>query len=132
MISVFVQDFILKFGQLEVFSEFNLFVEEGEFLVFFGFLGCGKFILFNCIVGLFDIIDGQIYIFGKNVIWEEFKDCGIGMVFQFYVFYLQMMVEKNFFFGLQIVGVLKVEILEWINWVVEILQIEFLLKCKFS
>ena len=45
--------------------------------------------------------DGQIFIKGKNVTWEEPKDRGIGMVFQSYALYPQMTVEGNLSFGLQ-------------------------------
>ena len=64
--------------------------------------GCGKSTLLNCIAGLLDISDGQIFIKGKNVTWEEPKDRGIGMVFQSYALYPQMTVEKNLSFGLKI------------------------------
>ena len=57
--------------------------------------GCGKSTLLNCIAGLLDITDGQIWIKGKNVTWEEPKDRGIGMVFQSYALYPQMTVRGN-------------------------------------
>lgn len=132
MTSVSVQDLTLKFGQMEVLSELNLSVEEGEFLVLLGSSGCGKSTLLNCIAGLLDITDGQIHISGKNVTWEEPKDRGIGMVFQSYALYPQMTVEKNLSFGLQIAGVPKAEIAERITRASEILQIEPLLKRKPS
>ena len=78
----------------------NIEVADGEFLVLLGPSGCGKSTLLNCIAGLLDISDGQIFIKGKNVTWEEPKDRGIGMVFQSYALYPQMTVEKNLSFGL--------------------------------
>ena len=79
----------------------NLDIAEGEFLVLLGPSGCGKSTLLNCIAGLLDVSDGQIFIKGKNVTWEEPKDRGIGMVFQSYALYPQMTVERNLSFGLQ-------------------------------
>ena len=79
----------------------NLDVADGEFLVLLGPSGCGKSTLLNCIAGLLDVSDGQIFINGKNVTWEEPKDRGIGMVFQSYALYPQMTVEGNLSFGLQ-------------------------------
>ena len=65
-------------------------VGQGEFIVLLGPSGCGKSTLLNCIAGLLDVTDGQIFIGGKNVTWEEPKDRGIGMVFQSYALYPQM------------------------------------------
>ena len=83
----------LGFGTVEVLKRLNLDIAEGEFLVLLGPSGCGKSTLLNCIAGLLDITDGQIFIKGKNVTWEEPKDRGIGMVFQSYALYPQMTVR---------------------------------------
>ena len=66
-----------------------------------GSSGCGKSTLLNCIAGLLDVTDGQIFIKGKNVTWAEPSDRGIGMVFQSYALYPQMTVEGNLSFGLK-------------------------------
>ncbi len=130
MTSVSVRDLTLKFGALEVLSALNLDIDEGEFLVLLGPSGCGKSTLLNCVAGLLDITEGQVFISGKNVTWEEPKDRGIGMVFQSYALYPQMTVEKNLSFGLQIAGLPKAEIAQRIARAAEILQIEPLLKRK--
>jgi multiple sugar transport system ATP-binding protein len=75
--------------------------------VLLGPSGCGKSTLLNCIAGLLDVSDGQIFISGKNVTWEEPKDRGIGMVFQSYALYPQMTVERNLSFGLRVAGMPK-------------------------
>ena len=92
--------------------------------------GCGKSTLLNCIAGLLDVSDGQIFIKGKNVTWEEPKDRGIGMVFQSYALYPQMTVEGNLSFGLKNAGVPKDEIERRIARAAEILQIEPLLDAQ--
>ena len=92
--------------------------------------GCGKSTLLNCIAGLLDITDGQIFIKGKNVTWEEPKDRGIGMVFQSYALYPQMTVRGNLSFGLKNAGLPKAEIDKRIKRAAEILQIEPLLDRK--
>jgi multiple sugar transport system ATP-binding protein len=92
MTSVSVKDLSLNFGHISVLKDLNLDIAEGEFLVLLGPSGCGKSTLLNCIAGLLDISDGQIFIKGKNVTWEEPKDRGIGMVFQSYALYPQMTV----------------------------------------
>ncbi|MFH7428797.1 ATP-binding cassette domain-containing protein, partial [Pseudomonas syringae group genomosp. 7] len=78
--SVSIKDLSLNFGAVSVLKDLNLDINDGEFLVLLGSSGCGKSTLLNCIAGLLDASEGQIFIKGKNVTWEEPKDRGIGMV----------------------------------------------------
>ena len=130
MASVSIKDMSLNFGSLSVLNSLNLDVEEGEFLVLLGPSGCGKSTLLNCIAGLLDVSDGQIFISGKNVTWEEPNKRGIGMVFQSYALYPQMSVRKNLSFGLRIAGHTKSDIDSRIERATEILQIGSLLDRK--
>src|SRR5690606_20251682 len=130
MASVVLRNVSLNFGAIEVLKSLDLDIEKGEFLVLLGPSGCGKSTLLNCIAGLLDVSDGQIFINGRNVTWEEPKDRGIGMVFQSYALYPQMTVEKNLSFGLQMAGVPKDEIRRRVKRAAEILQIEPLLHRK--
>ena len=130
MSSVIVRDVSLNFGAVEVLKSLNLDVAEGEFIVLLGPSGCGKSTLLNCIAGLRDVSQGQIFIKGKNVTWEEPKDRGIGMVFQSYALYPQMTVEGNLSFGLKNAGLPKDEIAKRVARASEILQIEPLLQRK--
>ncbi|MEQ1951226.1 sn-glycerol-3-phosphate ABC transporter ATP-binding protein UgpC [Mesorhizobium sp. CN2-181] len=132
MTSVLVKDVSLNFGAVEVLKALNLDVAEGEFIVLLGPSGCGKSTLLNCIAGLLDVTDGQIFINGKNVTWEEPKDRGIGMVFQSYALYPQMSVEGNLSFGLKNAGLPRDEIAKRIARAASILQIEPLLQRKPS
>ena len=132
MTSVLVKDVSLNFGPVEVLKALNLDVAEGEFIVLLGPSGCGKSTLLNCIAGLLDVSDGQIFINGKNVTWEEPKDRGIGMVFQSYALYPQMTVRGNLSFGLKNAGVAREEIDKRIARTAEILQIQPLLDRKPS
>ena len=87
MSSVSVRNLDLNFGDVEVLRNLNIEIEKGEFLVLLGSSGCGKSTLLNCIAGLLDVSDGQIFISDKNVTWMEPKDRDIGMVFQSYALY---------------------------------------------
>ncbi|MQB42855.1 ABC transporter ATP-binding protein [Rhizobium sp. ICMP 5592] len=128
--SVSIKELSLDFGAVNVLKNLNLEIQDGEFLVLLGSSGCGKSTLLNCIAGLLDITEGQIFIKGKNVTWEEPKDRGIGMVFQSYALYPQMTVEKNLSFGLHVAKVPQAEIDKRIARAAEILQIQPLLKRK--
>ncbi|WP_457583438.1 ABC transporter ATP-binding protein [Ensifer canadensis] len=129
-VSVSVKDLSLSFGAVTVLDTLNLDIKDGEFLVLLGSSGCGKSTLLNCIAGLLDVSEGQIFIKNKNVTWEEPKDRGIGMVFQSYALYPQMSVEKNLSFGLKVAKLEKTEIDKRVSRAAEILQIQPLLKRK--
>jgi multiple sugar transport system ATP-binding protein len=128
--SIEVKDLTLNFGAVSVLKTLNLDVAEGEFVVLLGPSGCGKSTLLNCLAGLLDITDGQIFIKGRNVTWAEPSDRGIGMVFQSYALYPQMTVRGNMSFGLKNARVPQAEIDQRVARAAEILQIEPLLDRK--
>ena len=130
MHSVNVKDLNLSFGSIDVLQNLNIDINDGEFLVLLGSSGCGKSTLLNCIAGLLDITDGQIFIKGRNVTWDEPSKRGIGMVFQSYALYPQMSVEGNLSFGLKNAKMPAAEIAKRVNRAAEILQIGPLLKRK--
>ncbi len=122
----------VSFGALQVLSDLDIEIEGGEFVVLLGPSGCGKSTLLNAIAGLLDVSDGQIWIDGRNVTWEEPKDRGIGMVFQSYALYPRMTVEGNLSFGLKMARVPKAEIARRINAAAELLHIDKLMKRRPS
>ncbi len=128
--SVEIKNLDLHFGNVAVLQQLNLDIHEGEFLVLLGSSGCGKSTLLNCIAGLLEVTDGQIFIGGENVTWAEPSERGIDMVFQSYALYPQMTVEGNLTFGLKNAGLPKIEIAERVKRAAGILQIEPLLKRK--
>ena len=128
--SVSIRHLDLSFGAVKVLRDLNLDIGQGEFLVLLGASGCGKSTLLNCIAGLLEATEGQIFINGQNVTWAEPSKRGIGMVFQSYALYPQMTVEGNLSFGLKNARVPKPEIAKRVARAAEILQIEPLLKRK--
>jgi len=130
MNSIKIKDLSLNFGDVKVLKDLNLSVEKGEFLVLLGASGCGKSTLLNCIAGLLEINDGQIFINDQNVTWYEPSERGIGMVFQSYALYPQMSVKGNLTFSLKNAKLSKEEIEKRVKNASEILQIEDLLERK--
>ncbi|QUS36298.1 ABC transporter ATP-binding protein [Falsirhodobacter algicola] len=128
--SVSIRDLRLSFGAVTVLEHLNLDIRKGEFLVLLGASGCGKSTLLNCIAGLLEPSDGQIWIEGKNVTWAEPSERGIGMVFQSYALYPQMSVKGNLSFGLKNARLPKAEIEARIARAAEILHLEPLLHRK--
>ena len=108
--AVSVKDLKIAYGDHTVIEKLSIDIAPREFLVLLGPSGCGKSTLLNAIAGLQDIRDGEMWISGKNVTWEEPKDRGIGMVFQSYALYPRMTVRRNLSFGLRVAGLPKPEI----------------------
>ena len=102
--SVEVKKLSFNYGKVEILKNLDLNIEDGEFMVLLGPSGCGKTTSLNCIAGLLDIDEGQIWIENDNVTWKEPKDRHIGMVFQSYALYPSMTVEKNLSFGLRMMS----------------------------
>jgi multiple sugar transport system ATP-binding protein len=128
--SVQIKDLDLAFGAVKVLNSLDLDIHAGEFLVLLGSSGCGKSTLLNCVAGLLEPTDGQIWIKGKNVTWLEPSERGIGMVFQSYALYPQMTVRGNLSFGLKNARMPQAEIDKRVARASEILQIQPLLDRK--
>src|ERR687898_711255 len=127
MAAVSVRDVSVAFEAVRVFDSLSLDIEQGEFIVLLGPSGCGKSTLLNAIAGLLDVAEGQIWINGKNVTWEEPKDRGIAMVFQSYALYPRMNVRENMSFGLKMAKAPKPDIEKRVKQAAELLQITHLL-----
>ena len=117
----------VRYGALTVLHRLDLEVAQSEFLVLLGPSGCGKSTLLNAIAGLTEIDEGQIWIGGRNVTWEEPKDRGIAMVFQSYALYPRMTVRGNMSFGLKVARFPRADIERRIGNAAEMLQITELL-----
>ena len=83
-------------------KEFNLEIEDKEFIIFVGPSGCGKSTTLRMIAGLEEITGGELYIGNKLMNDVEPKDRDIAMVFQNYALYPHMSVFDNMAFGLKL------------------------------
>lgn len=110
-------------------DDFNMEIQDGEFIVFVGPSGCGKSTTLRMIAGLEDITDGELYIDGKYMNDVEPKDRNIAMVFQNYALYPHMTVRDNMTYGLKFRKVPKEEINRRVEETMKILDFdEILLK----
>lgn len=109
---------------------FNLDIQEKEFIVLVGPSGCGKSTTLRMIAGLEDISGGDLLIGGQRVNDVEPKNRGIAMVFQNYALYPHMTVFENMAFGLRRQKVPKNEVKAKVEEAAEILGLSSLLKRK--
>ncbi len=82
-------------------NDFNMQIDDKEFIVFVGPSGCGKSTMLRMVAGLEEISAGELRIGDVVVNDMEPKDRDIAMVFQNYALYPHMTIYENIAFGLQ-------------------------------
>jgi multiple sugar transport system ATP-binding protein len=117
-------------NHVQAVFDFNLEVEDREFIVLVGPSGCGKSTTLRMIAGLEDISSGELYIEDRLVNNVQPKDRDIAMVFQSYALYPHMSVYDNMAFGLKLKKMPKNEIDRRVKEAAKILEIEPYLKRK--
>ncbi|HEY3420234.1 MAG TPA: ABC transporter ATP-binding protein [Methanomassiliicoccales archaeon] len=93
-------------GEMVAIDDFNLDVEEGEFICILGPSGCGKTTLLRMIAGLETPTSGDLLLNGKPI---TKPGSDRGMVFQEFALYPWRNVRKNIEFGLEIKKVSPLE-----------------------
>ena len=111
-------------------KDFNLEIEDKEFIIFVGPSGCGKSTALRMIAGLEEISGGTLKIGDKVMNDVEPKDRDIAMVFQNYALYPHMTVYDNMAFGLKLRKVPKDQIDKAVREAARILDLEKLLDRK--
>jgi len=111
-------------------QEFNIDIQDKEFIVLVGPSGCGKSTTLRMIAGLEDITRGELTIDGRLVNNVEPKDRDIAMVFQSYALYPHMTVFDNMAFPLTNTKMPKEEIEAKVREAAEILDITQYLERK--
>ena len=111
-------------------KDFNLEIEDKEFIIFVGPSGCGKSTTLRMVAGLEEISGGTLKIGDKVMNDVEPKDRDIAMVFQNYALYPHMTVYDNMAFGLKLRKVPKAEIDKAVREAAKILDLEKLLDRK--
>ncbi|MEG1002120.1 MAG: sn-glycerol-3-phosphate ABC transporter ATP-binding protein UgpC [Clostridium sp.] len=117
-------------GDVVAVKDFNLNIEDKEFIVFVGPSGCGKSTTLRMIAGLEEISKGTLKIGDRVVNEVEPKERDIAMVFQNYALYPHMSVYDNMAFGLKLRKIPKEEIDTKVHDAAKILDIEHLLERK--
>jgi len=111
-------------------DDFDLEIDDGEFMVLVGPSGCGKTTALRMVAGLEEISSGVIRIGDRVVNYVPSRDRDIAMVFQSYALYPHLSVYENIAFGLKVKKVPKNEIDRRVNDAARILDLEALLKRK--
>ena len=106
-------------------KDFNLEIDDREFIIFVGPSGCGKSTTLRMIAGLEDILQEVLWKSTDKVVNDvEPKDRDIAMVFQNYALYPHMTVYDNMAFGLKLRKMPKDEIDKKVREAARILDLE--------
>ena len=99
----------------EAVKDFNLEIEDKEFIIFVGPSGCGKSTTLRMVAGLEEITSGTLKIGDKVMNDVEPKDRDIAMVFQNYALYPHMTVYDNMAFGLKLRKFRRTKSTRWLK-----------------
>ncbi len=115
---------------VEAIRDFNLEVEDKEFVIFVGPSGCGKSTTLRMVAGIEEISDGELYIDGVRMNQVASCDRDIAMVFQNYALYPHMNVYENISYSMRLKKMPKEEIKMKVEEVAKVLGLEQILKRK--
>ena len=93
--SVELKNLSLSYGSTVALKDFNLSVEDGEFVVILGPSGGGKSTILRIIAGLAQQNDGDVIISGTNMNEVNPSERNVAMVFQNQALYPHMTVYNN-------------------------------------
>ena len=119
-----------SWGDFKAVDNFNLTIEDEEFLVLLGPSGCGKTTTMRMIAGLEELSSGTIRIDDIIVNDLEPKDRDVSMVFQSYGLYPNMSVYENIRFPLKIRKIKKSLHEKLVMRAIKMVELEKFLKRK--
>jgi lactose/L-arabinose transport system ATP-binding protein len=119
-----------SFGTIQVITDVDLDIDDGEFVVFVGPSGCGKSTLLRTISGLEEPTSGQVFIGGEDVTDFDPGERGVAMVFQSYALYPHMTVAENLGFGLRMGGMQRAEVASRVEQAARMLELQELMDRK--
>lgn len=111
-------------------KNFNLEIQDGEFIIFVGPSGCGKSTVLRMIAGLEEITTGELWMDGRLVNFLEPQKRELSMVFQNYALYPYMSVYENMAFALRCAKMEKRELDARVKEAAKLMEIDDLLDRK--
>ena len=119
-----------RYGDVVAVNDFNLEIQDEEFLVLVGPSGCGKTTALRMVAGLEEISEGTLKIGDRVVNDLAPKDRDVAMVFQSYALYPHMTVRDNLAFGLKLRKIPKEDIKRRVYEAARIIELSNLLDRK--
>jgi spermidine/putrescine transport system ATP-binding protein len=111
-------------GVVHAVERVDLVIGEGEFFSLLGPSGCGKTTTLRMIGGFEEPTQGQILLYGDDVVGVSPNHRDVNMVFQSYALFPHMSVFENVAFGLKRKSVPKDETTKRVNEMLELVQLD--------
>lgn len=99
-----------SYGTNTILKDFNLTINNGEFLTILGPSGCGKTTVLRLLAGLEELDSGHIILDGEDITHVPAEKRHINTVFQSYALFPHMTIFENVAFGLRMQKVAESEI----------------------
>ena len=113
-----------SYGSNTIINDFNLTINNGEFVTILGPSGCGKTTVLRLLAGLEDLNAGQIILDGEDVTFVPAEQRHINTVFQSYALFPHMTIFENVAFGLRMQKVPNAEIKPRVMEALKMVQLE--------
>jgi spermidine/putrescine transport system ATP-binding protein len=111
-------------GTVTAVERVDLVIGEGEFFSLLGPSGCGKTTTLRMIGGFEEPTEGQILLYGNDVVGVPPNHRDVNMVFQSYALFPHMSVFDNVAFGLRRKGVGSSEAKKRVDEMLELVQLD--------
>jgi len=114
-----------KVGSFEL-GNIDLVIQEGRYMVLMGPTGSGKTTFLNAIAGLIRPLGGRVFLNGRDITGLPPEERPIGYVFQEPMLFPHLSVWENVAFGPRARGLRGPELIERVEWALEVVGIEHL------
>ncbi|MGY4676140.1 spermidine/putrescine ABC transporter ATP-binding protein PotA [Pasteurella sp. P03HT] len=113
-----------SYGNKTIIENFNLTINNGEFLTILGPSGCGKTTVLRLLAGLEELDSGHIILDGEDITDVPAEQRYVNTVFQSYALFPHMTIFENVAFGLRMQKVPNEEIKPRVLEALRMVQLE--------
>ncbi|AIN48528.1 putrescine/spermidine ABC transporter ATPase [Pasteurella multocida] len=113
-----------SYGDKTIIENFNLTINNGEFLTILGPSGCGKSTVLRLLAGLEELDSGNIILDGEDITHVPAEQRHVNTVFQSYALFPHMTIFENVAFGLRMQKVPNEEIKPRVLEALRMVQLE--------